>query len=123
MAKDGWHVQTVTDEGVGEVKHHQSQYPRKGKAMKTFVQTRSTLLETLAQLRRLKGLGQITQAMRTVKERETGKLCYQAEEDLSPSELSLLRDMLEMQKSKWETYKYKYCESLHKLLEGNVEGA
>ncbi len=91
--------------------------------MKTFIQTRSTLLETLAQLRRLKGPGQITQALHIVKERETGKLCYQAEEDLSPSELSLLRDMLEMQRSKWETYKYTYCESLHTLLEGNVEGA
>jgi hypothetical protein len=96
---------------------------QKEKAMKTFVQTRSTLLETLAQLRRLKGPGQITQAFRTVKERETGKLCYQAEEDLSSAELSLLRDMLEMQRSKWETYKYTYCESLHTLLEGNVEGA
>ena len=91
--------------------------------MKTFFQTRSTLLETLAQLRRLEGAGQVTQAMCTVKEREIGKLCYQAEEDLSPAELSLQRDMLKMQKSKWETYKHTYCESLHTLLEGNVEGA
>ncbi len=96
---------------------------RKEKAMKTFVQTRVTFLETLAQLKRLVGPGQVTQALHTVKERETGKLCYQAEEDLSPAELSLLRDMLEMQKSKWETYKYKYCESLRKMLEGSVEGA
>jgi hypothetical protein len=107
----------------GEVKHHQSQYPRKEKAMKTFVQTRSTLLETLAQVRRLKGAGRVTQALRTVKERETGKLCYQAEEDLSPAELSLLRDMLQMQKRKWDTYKYTYCEGLRTLLEGNGEGA
>lgn len=96
---------------------------RKEQAMKTFVQTRVTFLETLAQLKRLVGPGQVTQALRIVKERETGQLCYQAEEDLSPAELSLLRDMLEMQKSKWETYKYKYCESLRKLLEGNGEGA
>ena len=97
--------------------------PRKEKAMKTFVQIRLTLLETLAQLRRLKGAGQVTQALRTLKERETGKLCYQAEEDLSSSELSLLQDTLEMQKSKWETYKYKCCESLRTLLDGDVEGA
>jgi hypothetical protein len=96
---------------------------QKEKAMKTFVQTRSTLLETLAQLGRLEGPGRITRALHTVKERETGNLCYQAEEDLSPADLSLLRDMLEMQKSKWETYKYTYCESLHTLLEGSVEGA
>ena len=97
--------------------------PRKEKAMKTFVQIRLTLLETLAQLRRLKGAGQVTQALRTLKERETGKLCYQAEEDLSPAELSLLWDMLAMQKRKWDTYKYTYCESLHTLLEGHGEGA
>jgi len=91
--------------------------------MKTFIQTRSTLLETLAQLRQLEGAGQVTHALHTVKERETGKLCYQAEEDLSPPELSLLRDMLEMQKRKWATYKSTYYESLRTLWEGNGEGA
>jgi len=96
---------------------------RKAQAMKTFVQTRLTFLETLAQLKRLVGPGQVTQALRIVKERETGKLCYQAEEDLSPPELSLLRDMLEMQKRKWATYTSTYCESLRTLWEGNGEGS
>jgi hypothetical protein len=95
---------------------------RKEKAMKTFVQTRLTFLEILSQLSRLEGHGKVTQAFRTVKERETGKLCYQAEEDLSSSEVSLLQDMLEIQKSKWETYKYKCCDSLRSLLARNVEG-
>ena len=96
---------------------------RKAQAMKTFVQTRIAFLETLAQLKRLGGPGQITQALRIVKERETGQLCYQAEEDLSPPELALLRDMLDMQKRKWATYKSMYCESLRTLWEGNGEGA
>jgi hypothetical protein len=68
--------------------------------MKTCVQARVIFLETLAQLKRLVGPGQVTQALRIVKERETGTLCYQAEEDLSPPELSLPRDMLDMQKRK-----------------------
>jgi hypothetical protein len=50
--------------------------------------------------------------MRVVKERETGKLCYQAEEDLSQAELSLLKDMLGGRKSMWETYKQQCRESL-----------
>jgi len=90
--------------------------------MKTFVQTRATFLATLLQLRQLEGRGKVTQAFRTVKERETGKLCYQAEEDHSSSEVSLLQDMLEIQKSKWEIYKYECCESLRSLLKRNVEG-
>ncbi len=44
---------------------------------------------TLAQLKRLAGPEQVTQALRVMKERETGKLCYQAEEDLPSTELSL----------------------------------
>ncbi len=73
--------------------------------MKTFAQTRASFLETLAQLKRLEGPEKITQALRVMKERETGKLCYQAEEDLSQAELSLLKDMLNARKSMWETYK------------------
>ena len=78
---------------------------RKEQTMKTFLQTRATFLETLTQLKRLAGPEQVTQALRVMKERETGKLCYQAEEDLPPAELSLLKDMLSVEKSKWETYK------------------
>ncbi|MBV9229971.1 MAG: hypothetical protein JOZ18_11710 [Chloroflexi bacterium] len=80
--------------------------------MKTFVQTRASFLETLAQLRRLDGHGRVTQALRVMKERETGKLCYQAEEDLSQPELSLLKDMLGGRKSMWETYKQQCREGL-----------
>jgi len=56
--------------------------------MKTFRQTTVTFIENLAQLKRLEGPGRITQALRVVKERDTGKLCYQAEEDLPQAELS-----------------------------------
>ena len=79
--------------------------------MKTFSQTRITLLDTLAQLQRLEGPGTIIQAMRTIKEREAGKLCYQAEEDLLSPELALLRDMLDVKGSTWEAYKRACLES------------
>ena len=82
--------------------------------MKTFRQTAVTLLETLAQLKRLEGPGKVTQALHVVKERDTGKLCYQAEEDLPQAELSLLKDMLSMEKSTWESYKQKCREGLGK---------
>ena len=85
--------------------------------MKTFHQTTVTFLETLAQLKRLEGPEKVTQALRVLKERDTGKLCYQAEEELPQAKLSLLKDMLSMEKSKWETYKQAYRESLHKWAE------
>jgi hypothetical protein len=85
---------------------------RKEPTMKTFLQTRATFLETLAQLERLAGPEQVTQALRVVKERETGKLCYQAEEDLPSAELSLLKDMLSVENSTWETYKQQCRASL-----------
>ena len=80
--------------------------------MKTFVQTRVIFLEALAQLKRLEGTEKVTQALRTMKERETGKLCYQAEEDLSQAELSLLKDMLNSKISMWEICKQQCRESV-----------
>jgi hypothetical protein len=85
---------------------------RKEKAMKTFVQTRTTFLQALIQLKQLDGPETLTQALRVVKERETGKLCYQAEEDLAQAELFLLKDMLSMRKSQWETWKQECRKSL-----------
>ena len=85
---------------------------RKEKAMKTFVQTRAIFLEAFAQLKRLEGSEKVTQALRTVKERETGKLCYQAEEDLSQAEISLLKAMLNSKISLWEVCKQQCRESV-----------
>jgi hypothetical protein len=84
--------------------------------MKTFVQTRATFLQALAQLKRLEGPEKVTRALRVIKERETGKLCYQAEEDLAQAELSLLKDMLKMGKSQWETWKLECRKSLQECI-------
>ncbi len=81
--------------------------------MKTFSQTRATFLADFAQLKRLGGSEKITQALHIVKEREVGKLCYQAEEYFPQAELSLLKDMLNVGKSTWDAYKQAYCKSLY----------
>jgi len=94
-----------------------AQKHEKRKSMKTFRQTTVTFVETLAQLKRLEGTGRVTQALRVVKERDTGKLCYQAEEDLPQAELSLLKNLLKIEKSRWETYKLTCRESVRKWLE------
>jgi hypothetical protein len=85
--------------------------------MKTFLQVRRDLLGTLAQLKRLEGPETVTQALRIVKKQEIGILCYQAEEDLSQDELSLLKDILSVEKSRWETYKRACRESLRARME------
>jgi hypothetical protein len=90
---------------------------RKEKAMKTFFQTRVSFLEALAQLKRLEDPEKSTQALYVLKERETGKLCYQAEEDFAQAELSLLKDMLSIGKSQWETCKQKCRESLRERIQ------
>lgn len=85
--------------------------------MNTFVQTRNTLRTLLTQLEQLQGPEKITHACRIAKERETGKQCYQAEEDLLQAELSLLRDTLNLEKSHWEAYKQICREDMQKWLQ------
>lgn len=87
--------------------------------MKTFVQTRMILLDALAQLKRLEGPEKITQALHAAKEREAGKLCYQAEEDLPYAELSLLKDMLPMPEEVWERYKQTCCYGVSEWIKRN----
>lgn len=87
--------------------------------MKTFVQTRIIFLDALAQLKRLEGPEKITQALHAVKEREAGKLCYQAEEDLPHAELSLLKDMLRVPEETWERYKQTCCHSVSEWMQRN----
>lgn len=76
-----------------------------------------TFLETLTQLQRLKGPATITRALHLLKEREAGRLCYQAEEDLPHAELTLLKDMLRIHKETWERYKQIACDSVREWIE------
>lgn len=85
--------------------------------MNAFLQTKITFRELFIQLEQLQGSEKITRALRVLKERETGRLCYQAEENLSQSELSLLKDILFMEKKPWELYKQAYRSSMHDILQ------
>lgn len=85
--------------------------------MTTFSQARSTFRELFIQLEQLQGAEKVTRAMRVLKERETGKLCYQAEEDLTQAELSLLKDLLAIEKNPWELYKQIYRANVQVLLQ------
>ena len=85
--------------------------------MTTFSQARSTFRELFIQLEQLQGAEKITRSMRVLKERETGKLCYQAEEDLTQAELSLLKDLLAIEKKPWELYKQIYRANVQVLLQ------
>jgi hypothetical protein len=60
-----------------------------------------------------------TQVLRLVKEREIGHLCYLAEEDLSLTELPLLKDLLDISSSAWKIYKHAYCENVQKWIKSN----
>jgi hypothetical protein len=53
------HVMSLVSNGV-------ENSTRKEQLMKTFLQTRATFLETLAQLKRLAGPEQVTQALRVM---------------------------------------------------------
>jgi hypothetical protein len=89
---------------------------KKGPGMNNFSQTRNTFQTLLTELELLQGPERVTHALRVVKQRETGKLCYQAEEDLTQEELSLLKDTLDLETSIWETYKQVCCENIQKRL-------
>lgn len=77
------------------------------------------LLDALAQLKQLEGPEKITRTLHAMKEREAGKLCYQAEEDLPHAELSLLKDMLRMPEETWERYKQTCCHSVNEWIKRN----
>jgi hypothetical protein len=85
--------------------------------MKTFSQTKIAFLEVFAHLKRLEGPEMLTQTLRVVKEREAGKLCYQAEEDFVPSDLALLKETLNIEEAEWKMYKQRFRENVGEVLE------
>ena len=68
------------------------------------------LARNLAELSHLEESRFTTVEKRHVKEQEIGRLCYEAEEDLSPLELNILKRTIGMSESQWRTYKAKFIE-------------
>ncbi len=75
--------------------------------MKTLEELQAELTRELLELQRLTGIWPSTVEKRHV---VIGRLCYLAEEDLSPLELNTLKRALGMNDTKWRTFKAKFIE-------------
>jgi hypothetical protein len=78
--------------------------------MRTFGDLKSVLTQDLLELERLAGIWPSTIEKRHVKEQEIGRLCYLAEEDLSPPELTTLKSALSINDTRWRAFKAKFIE-------------
>src|SRR5260370_7058804 len=79
--------------------------------MKTFAQLEAMLALELAELQELEHSRRlIPTTKRSRKEQQIGRHCYEAEEDLSLSDLGVLKTTLGMDESKWRAYKAKFIE-------------
>lgn len=79
--------------------------------MKTFAQLEAVLAQELAELKELEQNGRLfPTTKRSRKEQQIGRHCYEAEKDLSLSDLGALIKTLGMDESKWRAYKAKFIE-------------
>jgi hypothetical protein len=82
----------------------------KEREMKTFAELRSMLIRDLTELEKLEASRFTTIEQRHVKEQEIGRHCYEAEEDLSPLELSALKRILDINDTKWQAFKARFID-------------
>ena len=73
--------------------------------MKTFEELKAILTQDLLELEKLAGIWPSTIEKRHVKEQKIGKHCYEAEEDLSQTELNTLKRALGITDTRWRAYK------------------
>ncbi len=78
--------------------------------MKTLEELKADLAQELLELERLAGIWPSTIEKRHVKEQAIGRLCYLAEEDLSPPELVSLKRALGINDTRWRAFKSKFIE-------------
>ena len=78
--------------------------------MKTLEELKADFTQELLELERLAGIWPSTIEKRHVKEQVIGRLCYLAEEDLSPLELNTLKRALGINDTGWRAYKAKFIE-------------
>ena len=87
--------------------------------MKTF---RTLFLEICWQLKRLADTTHhTTHIERTIIQQKVGRLCYQAERDLRVSDVSLLKDLLDVQEDDWSVYKQRYRDGIFVKIGENVK--
>ena len=78
--------------------------------MKTWEELKADLTQELLELERLAGIWPSTIEKRHVKEQAIGRLCYLAEEDLSPPELVYVEAGAGMNDTRWRAFKAKFIE-------------
>jgi hypothetical protein len=78
--------------------------------MKTLEELKAELTQELLELQQLTGIWPSTVEKRHVKEQVIGRLCYLAEEDLSPLELNTLKRVLGINDTRWRAFKAKFIE-------------
>jgi hypothetical protein len=78
--------------------------------MKTLEELKADFTQELFELERLTGIWPSTIEKRHVKEQALGRLCYLAEEDLSPPELVSLKRALGLNDTRWRAFKAKFIE-------------
>ena len=78
--------------------------------MKTLEELKADLTLELLEMERLAGIWPSTIEKRHVKEQAIGRLCYLAEEDLSPLELGTLKRVLGINDTRWRAFKAKFIE-------------
>ncbi len=76
--------------------------------MKTFDELKALLAQQLRELAQLARSGPTTIEERHVKEQAIGQCCYEAEEDLSPAELTRLKKELGLGETTWRAYKARF---------------
>jgi len=79
-------------------------------SMKSFEELKATFTQELRELEQLAGIWPSTIEKRHVKEQEIGRHCYEAEEDLSPLELNMLKRVLGITDTKWRAFKARFIE-------------
>ena len=75
--------------------------------MQTLDEWKTVLAKDFLELKHLKGQDVNKSIRRALKEQEIGQHCCQAGEDLSDSDLMLLKKVLGLDEQQWHTYKSK----------------
>lgn len=78
--------------------------------MRTFNELKALFAQDLFELRQLEKRWSTKIEERHVKEQEIGRRCYEAEEDLSPLDLNVLKRQLGVSDAKWREYKARFIE-------------
>ncbi len=73
--------------------------------MKTFDELRQVMARELLEVKKLDDSRFTTLKKRHLAEQELGRRCYEAEEDLEPNDLNLLKRAPGLSEREWRTYK------------------